>query len=1694
LASTHEIEMRDLHLFRLLQAPTLDPDEVVPLLDALGDWPLVDRVAYLGLMPAALGHADPAVRIAALIVLVGATGRPALQRIVLALNDPDLGVRLAAVEALRGSVHGHDWARWAHVLFHPDPEVRRASLAPDRVFPPPAFYKIFLLPDDACRTLVEEQLARDQIEADALPLLFDYVRRDLVPPAVARRLVRNTPWNDWLSFLGELLPRERDMLGTLAEAMQPDWPNNLFGHYYPDRLDDVMLLMWEPDPPEQDESPHRAFFDRLWDATLAESPFFQQWIAFTLLGVAVQKQSWPPAAAELAAVLYPPFLSCPWVSLEVRRAALAGFYRAGSRCPKAPLDQLRPLVEGELCQVPGQPDQVDLWAAAAVLHAGEASPCQCLLDWLGLNKLIAAFQADMPRAAALLALPDPAPRARTYLIRELCLLHGPQRNRMLALLAQATPADQIDFLDPLDGSNACAVFAALLDLEAGPPPPGKSRPFSDNKIVRLAQMLARKIAAGQVSRFLGVWLDRPLPQESALASAILSRLVHDHHAQHLVPALACLSDERVRRFLDVIPFCAGFPYDEEVDLARRLQNHADVAIRSWAAARLHRHEQDQEQDEEAPEPILRLGLCAQLETLTDPVQPNVETCQALLASQDPPERVVAQLARFLSAESSLLTQLDVEMVKHWRGEGRLPFLGHTWLFRWDSHLAALSAQFAPDSDEPFPFAERGVAAALRWALGTVPPLATRIWQALRALLEHWRWHEPARLQSAWIPALANVLVEALTTPLGEESARIILHWRDYAGTSPAASLIGRLRQRIVAVMPQLPESIQKLFHPWINVRGLEAVAGPAPQPRGADATPFAEETDFDVLEAGLHGPDEQAFPAARRLAQLGQAGHDRLIAALALPPARRWPLALKEERTWMDSPALSSALAELILNPQVLPEVRFRLGQAMWRGIKEDHALELLDAVCRPGPPGWFTRDDFDWLSQKFPPHMLACLMRSPHPLAHGPALDVLTAHEPAPEHEDTIRQALLDFLDIGTERMRAWRIQAAEWLYRHGERATVLPLLLSVDPQSEPPYPELLAGLDRPLVLAVTTGVLMANLGETSEEMLLALLEHNRFGRVGRAWVDPLARQEGLGHLLASGTSANVRQRARRALRSGLGRSHKLRRVADTFAWGVRIGRQLTGKLFTLEMIAGEDLGYTRLRENKLYITPMPLLRGQQNAREVVRALILHEYGHHLYHKGEEAERIWEQSEEEYLQRLLNLVSDEHLERNLRARDGSFGDQLKMLAAFAFQHTAREVSVETLVNTLRGQSFAVLSNTHLGVARRHGCVAVNSGKILLQMERAGLSFARFLRALRMGLGNRHDDPKVAQGLELFRGNRFRSSSMPELLDIARQLRQIFGDETNLLETFNQDAALLGDAEELADVGEGITNEELQAEVRRVMEGPSGKRTGDPSRNAGRGYNLDPSEQFDLLTNIVPKIHDPVRHGEYAQRVARQADRMRRYLHQLGLGYLPQRFRVRGRSFDRSRARAVVLRGDPRMLIAREMYVKTDLFLGVLIDCSGSMSSDSNIEKAKLFGTLLAEAARGNRGIDLRLWGFTDRTIYECGNALRPAVHDLSPEDGNNDAAALWHAALAARASKRKAKLLVMISDGSPTGCSVAALTALVQRLTRRMKILCAQVAVRPLDDVCFPHHVLLEEDSLDESVKRFGTIIMKLVRQALNG
>jgi nitric oxide reductase activation protein len=215
-------------------------------------------------------------------------------------------------------------------------------------------------------------------------------------------------------------------------------------------------------------------------------------------------------------------------------------------------------------------------------------------------------------------------------------------------------------------------------------------------------------------------------------------------------------------------------------------------------------------------------------------------------------------------------------------------------------------------------------------------------------------------------------------------------------------------------------------------------------------------------------------------------------------------------------------------------------------------------------------------------------------------------------------------------------------------------------------------------------------------------------------------------------------------------------------------------------------------------------------------------------------------------------------------------------------------------------------------------------------------------------------------------------------------------------------------------------------------------------------------------------------------------------MRRLGLAMLPQRARLRGRSFDRTRARAVVLRRDPRMLVASEVTIDSDLFIGIVVDCSGSMQVGTSMNKAHRFGVLIAEAVRPLHGVDARFFGFTDRVIYDAGDARSCAVTSLKAGGGNNDAAALYHVAKIAAASRRRAKLLVMISDGLPTECSVAALRNLVDDLTRRRGMCCAQVAVRPLAEICFPHHIVLDQDDIEASTRRFGEVVSRLVGRAI--
>ncbi len=503
-------------------------------------------------------------------------------------------------------------------------------------------------------------------------------------------------------------------------------------------------------------------------------------------------------------------------------------------------------------------------------------------------------------------------------------------------------------------------------------------------------------------------------------------------------------------------------------------------------------------------------------------------------------------------------------------------------------------------------------------------------------------------------------------------------------------------------------------------------------------------------------------------------------------------------------------------------------------------------------------------------------------------------------------------------------------------------------------------------------------------------------------------------------------------------------------------------------------------------------MLRAEPHGQDVVEGLVLHELGHHVYHRGEAAQALWKRAHDEGLGQLLNLVADEHLERNLRAVDHGYGDRLKRLDAYAFQHAPQELVLAKLLASLRGSAARALIAAELGVAFHEDSVRLRRGAILGELARNGHPLARFARALRMGLGNRERDPIVERALELCGGKDLRHQDMAGLYGITVELANLFGGAIAVAQVFGGPEGL-GFGERDDDVfGAGISDEALQKEVERVLD----PRTRDARRSDKESdrlwINVSPDLEFDKLTRIERLRGDPALHGALATAVRRHASRLRAHLDELGLRWQPHKARTHGHALDRSRLRALVTHGDPRILIAREPVRRTDLFLGVIVDCSGSMTAGQNIERAKKFAVLVAEACRGASGVDARFFGFTDSKIYDAGDADDCAVTALRADGGNNDAGALFHVANVAAASRRRAKILVMVSDGLPTECSVEALRGLVLDLSRRRGIVCAQVAVRALDEVCFPHYVVLDDASPDVAVARFGRMIAMLASKAL--
>lgn len=1658
--------MRDLDIWRRLVARRATADDV----DALATLPLGRRVAFIGLVVPLTSHDDPALRAAALRALARARGTQAVRAIVARLGDDVAEVRAAALHALREVARDAPY-RFVHALYHPRVDVRRAALAselPVRV----AELAIYLRADREVADLVHEARWPEGSFPLALELYADghLPARELIerfartPGAfiqafVARALARpHDALEDYLERGGSEPPRGRDVLDTLVAAIAEAGA--------PPRAVAQLVDIATPKHARSRQLARRAAVALL--AQLARAPSASLWAACVALEPRV-----------LAHARFAPAYTA---------AAAEGLfqYRWPVRPSEAQVHRLLalPAVQG------------DLALAAAVAGLFPSKRLHGLAAALGEDRVVAALIASDHGWDEICRLPpETPPREIAWLAR----VEKADEQRFVALAGRALGSfdgTRLErFVEQLPRRHRASVYSAAI---------AAYRASSDARVTAIASVIAaraeRATFVALVKQLLAPTGVAPAAEDErmvlALARAAPPKLV--------AGTVAELDDRALARLIALVD-ADPLPRDRELALAAALASRTLPEVVAWRARvasqptattvrrpspRSHRALSPAEHDqiascadrdlERALEPVFAGHITGVVAALSErPEGPSVAACNALFGCADPLADVARVLDRFSAPTLEFEGKLD-DAATRWLGQPELPVLARARLWRWEACSFALV-----DWMESL-----GGACDVLRVVDDLPGRLARhtLWKAIAEALLLLRYRARERFASHATGELARFCAERVDRDIGRHAARILVTLVEARQVA-----LSEIRDAVLDRVADADRDARDHVARLVRLDGI-----PEPTRTTEPLSPALLErvracTELDELAAWCRDPRPAIVQeAALALVVLGAPGQTRLAELLAHPRELPSPTPIFETIQLWDHPPAIDAVRALARSADLPPAWQFHVSLALLARGERDALAPALAAVRAPAADWQFRREDWDALVRVA--DVVTCaiaLADSPHHHAYQRALQILLS---LTRPTDEVRAALLRFLEQGNHRPLHLRVSAARYLAQHWKDATGLPILAEyIADERADDWPYTLELVPRADMAAVADMIVSAALVggplACSEKRMWAVVQRMRDCGFLDAETQAAIDLRIFEHASQSATRAAA---ARYAVSEATSHA-RLRRVAEVFAWGIRRGVELTGRLFSIHMTAKErDLGHTKLDGSHLFVSPLPMLREEPHGQDIVEGLVLHELGHHLYHRSEDAQKLWKRAHDEGVGHLLNLIADEHLERNLRALDSSYGDRLKRLGAYAFQHAPQEIRIAALFEALRAATARAFTAAGLEVAYDEEAVRVRRGAILAELDRAGHPVARFARALRMGLGNRARDPLVERALALC-GKDLRTLDMRGLYDLTWRLVELFGGKHEIATVFGGPEGLaFGDRDE--DVfGAGIDDDILQREVERVLD-PRRSRRGPASAGPARlVLNVDPDTRFDRITRIVRVRGDAETHRKLAAHVQRHATRLRAFLDELGLRWEPQRARTQGRALDRTRLTALVTRNDPRILVARTPVRRTDLFVGTLVDCSSSMKAGENIERAKRFAVLVAEAVRALPGVEARFFGFTDSVIYDAGSATDCGVVSLSTSGGNNDAAALYHAANVALNSKRRAKLLVMISDGLPTECSVAALRSLVTELTRRRGIVCAQVALRRLEEVCFPHHVLLDDHELDVAVAQFGRMIGDLARRSLS-
>ncbi|MFH1277622.1 MAG: HEAT repeat domain-containing protein [Candidatus Eisenbacteria bacterium] len=592
-------------------------------------------------------------------------------------------------------------------------------------------------------------------------------------------------------------------------------------------------------------------------------------------------------------------------------------------------------------------------------------------------------------------------------------------------------------------------------------------------------------------------------------------------------------------------------------------------------------------------------------------------------------------------------------------------------------------------------------------------------------------------------------------------------------------------------------------------------------------------------------------------------------------------------------------------------------------------------------------------------------------------------------------------------------------------------------------------------------------------------------------------------------------RQSARRACLS------LKERVDGIFLWGRRIGETYLGRPVRVGR-THFGIGFTEIKGKtvKIRASDAPVTGGHPHGEDILRGILIHEIGHHLYDIGARGFLTTRGiSRAEGVGPIYDVLLDERLERGIRSRFPAWGVYFDRLASYAFAQKPQTVPIgeyarlvemdpDELAREIRegrmpGRLFPSVRERDLRPVRMRQ-------QDMLRIPGLLPPFGAWIFCLRCG----HDpasypDPRVAEAVAAVPAD-LKTLPHGAVLEGARRIGEILGDSEETAREFRQLRRrmrafrrmlgglrrVLDRMEESGGMPAGVLREAppregptLSPEVEAMLRSRTTPRiTGTHGRPSGGTPFINTGEEtaFEKLKKEVVLGRDPAAQTALVASIRPHIRVLRPYLERLGRQVVDEHGRRTGRRVDLGRVRRIVAVSDPNVLVHTSEQIFANAYIGILIDRSGSMDG-RRIEAARAFGALVAESARGIRGIEGHVNAFDDSTFYRLGDFRRNGIASLEAGAGNNDAGGLARGAELAFRSRKRNKMLVMVSDGLPTECTFWALKNLVEELTRNRGVVCAQVAVAPISHVAFPHYVDLSNLTFHEAVARFGRLLMTL-------